>query len=205
MSGEGKLCLVQIIRDFENPRAREIRILLFITGFAKNPPLPALHFILQPTSTSIRELKQWRWWQLRKRHLKSEFALLQTLSRLFHLVKLDKRGHFFLGLNSKRLCWSSGKEKESHCLVFTSRSPQNMKLHVGIFMPVMQWRKEMYTKCDVSAELFYQSKPILLFGCSRWRCCRRCVSSLLTKYVLCINLCLCPVSFLSNKYLNMHV
>ena len=32
----------------------------------------------------IRELKQRRRWRLRKRHLKSEVALLQTLSRLFH-------------------------------------------------------------------------------------------------------------------------
>ena len=87
------------------------------TGFAKNLPLPALHFIFQPTFTSITELKQRRWWQLRKLHLKSEFALLQTLSRLFHLIQLDKRGHFFLGLNSKRLCWSSGKEKESHSVL----------------------------------------------------------------------------------------
>ena len=30
--------------------------------------------------------KQQRWRRLRQRHLKSEFALLQTLSRLFHLV-----------------------------------------------------------------------------------------------------------------------
>ena len=34
----------------------------------------------------IRELKQQRRRQLRKRHLKSELALPQNLSRLFHLV-----------------------------------------------------------------------------------------------------------------------
>ena len=33
-----------------------------------------------------RELKQQRLRWLQKRHLKSEFAQLQTLSRLFHLV-----------------------------------------------------------------------------------------------------------------------
>ena len=33
-----------------------------------------------------RELKQQRRRRLRKRHLKSEFALPQTLSRLFYLV-----------------------------------------------------------------------------------------------------------------------
>ena len=34
----------------------------------------------------IRELKQHRRRRLQKRHLKSVFALLQTLSRLFHLA-----------------------------------------------------------------------------------------------------------------------
>ena len=50
-----------------------------------------------------KELKQhWRR-RLRKRHLKSEVALLQTLSRLFHRVKFVKFWQFFLELNSKRL------------------------------------------------------------------------------------------------------
>ena len=35
---------------------------------------------------SVRELKQQRRRRLLKRHLKSEFAMPQTLSRLFHLV-----------------------------------------------------------------------------------------------------------------------
>ena len=35
---------------------------------------------------NIREFKQQQRWQLRKHHLKSEFALPQTLSHLFHLV-----------------------------------------------------------------------------------------------------------------------
>ena len=42
------------------------------------------------------ELKQQRRRWLRKRPLKSEFALLQTLSRLFHLVKCWQ---MFLELN----------------------------------------------------------------------------------------------------------
>ena len=37
-----------------------------------------------------RERKQQRRQQLRKRHLKSEFALLQSLSRFFHLVQFVK-------------------------------------------------------------------------------------------------------------------
>ena len=47
-----------------------------------------------------------------KTSLKCEFALLQTLSRLFQLVQFVKCWQFFLELNSKRLYQSSGKEKE---------------------------------------------------------------------------------------------
>ena len=53
--------------------------------------------------------------RLRKRHLKTYFALSQTLSRLFQLVQFVKCWQFFLELNSKRLYQSSGKEKESRC------------------------------------------------------------------------------------------
>ena len=67
-----------------------------------------------------RELEQQRQRRLRKRHLKSEVALLQTLSRLFHLVQFVKCWQSFLELNSKRMYRRSGKEKESQCLVFTS-------------------------------------------------------------------------------------
>ena len=47
--------------------------------------------------------------RLRKTSLKSEFALLQPLSRLFHLVQFVKCWQFFLELNFKRLYRSSGK------------------------------------------------------------------------------------------------
>ena len=65
-----------------------------------------------------RDLKQQRRRQLLRRHLKIEFALLETLSRLFHLVQFVKCWQIFLELNSLRLYRSSGKEKESRCLVF---------------------------------------------------------------------------------------
>ena len=41
-------------------------------------------------------------WPLRKRHEKSEFALLQTLSRLFHLLQFVKCSYFSLELNSEK-------------------------------------------------------------------------------------------------------
>ena len=43
-----------------------------------------------------------------------------TLSRLFQLVQFVNCWPIFLEFNSKLLYQSSGKEKESRCLVFTS-------------------------------------------------------------------------------------
>ena len=80
-------------------------------------------------TTTNRELKQQRRRRLRKRHLKSEFALLQTLSRSFHLVYFVKCWQMFLQLNSERLYQSSGQEKK--VVVLCSRTRQNV--NSGIF------------------------------------------------------------------------
>ena len=52
------------------------------------PPQPCTINMCGPGQCSLnsRELRQRRRQRQRKRHLKSEFALPQTLSRLFHLV-----------------------------------------------------------------------------------------------------------------------
>ena len=50
-----------------------------------------------------RELKQQRRRRLRKRQLRSVFALLKTLSWLFHLVLFIRCRRIFLKLNSKGL------------------------------------------------------------------------------------------------------
>ena len=57
----------------------------------------------------------------------------QSLSGMVHLVHFVKWWQIFLELNSKRLYQSSGKEKESRCLVFTS-SPKGVIRH---FHPVV--------------------------------------------------------------------
>ena len=57
--------------------------------------------------------------------------LLSTLSRLFQLVQFVKCWQIFLELNLKRLYWSSGKEKESCCPVFTSLTKQEIR-HVHV-------------------------------------------------------------------------
>ena len=87
----------------------------------------------------IKELKQQRRRRLRKRHSKWEFELLQTLSRLFHLVQFVKCWQFFLELNSKRLYGSSRKEKENRCLVFTSYRKREIR---HFYVVVVQWRKK---------------------------------------------------------------
>ena len=56
----------------------------------------------------------------------SEFALLQTLSRFFHLVHLVKCWQMFLELNSKGVYQSWGKEKK--VVVLCSRPRQNVNL-----------------------------------------------------------------------------
>ena len=65
--------------------------------------------------------------RLRKPHLKSEFALPQTLSRLIYLVWFVKCWRFFVELNSKGLYQSSRKEKESFCLVFPSLTKREIR------------------------------------------------------------------------------
>ena len=78
---------------------------------------------------SNRELKQQRRrpLRLRKRLLKSEFALLQTLSRLYYLVPSVKCVRIFLELNPKGLYQSSEKEKESRCLEFTCSTKREIR------------------------------------------------------------------------------
>ena len=69
----------------------------------------------------IRELKKKGRRRLRKRHLKSEFALLQALSRILHFLSFNS------DLNAKRLYRSSEKEKERRCLVFVSSTKREIR------------------------------------------------------------------------------
>ena len=74
--------------------------------------------------TNRELIKQLQWQWLRKRHLKSEFALSQTLSRSFHLAQFFKCWQTLMELNSKGLYQSIGKEKESRCLILMFKSPK---------------------------------------------------------------------------------
>ena len=110
---------------------------------------------------NIMELKQQRRRRLRKRHLKSEFALLQTLSRLFHLVYFVKCWQMFLELNSKGLYQSSGKEKESCCLVFPSSTKREIRhFHVVV---VQRRLRNVQKKGDVRVKLLFCLLNVLVF------------------------------------------
>ena len=53
--------------------------------------------------------------------------LLETLSRIFHLVQCVKCWQIFLELNFKGLYQSSEKEKESRWLVFVSSTKREIR------------------------------------------------------------------------------
>ena len=126
-----------------------------------------------------RELEQQRQRRLRKRHLKSEVALLQTLSRLFHLVQFVKCWKFFLELNSKKLYQSS----ESCGLVFTSSTKREI-MHFHVLD--VQWRQRNVGKSVMHVQgcCFVNLNPAYCFFCRfRWRHHRRrCLSSVITSY-----------------------
>ena len=136
-----------------------------------------MHFFRQPFSKYlyifkfISELQQKLRRRLRKRHLKSEFALLQTLSRLFQLVQFVKCWQIFLELNCKRL-QSSGKEEESRCFVFTSSTKREIR-HFHVV--VVQRRQRNVQKSVMHVQSCCFANLNLLLFC-RSRCLRRSLS-----------------------------
>ena len=86
----------------------------------------------------------------------------------------------FSGLNSKRLYGSSGKEKESHCLVFTSSRKRE------IFKVFSRRSRAVTAKKCIKNVMHVQSccfanLTLLLFCHSRCRSRRRCLNSLLIR------------------------
>ena len=110
------------------------------------------------TKTDIdRELKQQRRCQLGKRHLKSEFTLFQTLSRLFLLVQFVKCWKIFLELILIvcTLCLYCSSQKKK-IVVLCSCPPQNVKL--GISRRRRATTVEKCTKqCNARAKLLFSN------------------------------------------------
>ena len=116
--------------------------------------------------------------RLRKRHLKNEFALLQTLWRLFQLVEFVKWWQMFLELNYKRLYQSSGKGKESRIL-FTSSTKCEI---THLYVVVVHRRQRNVQKSVMHVQNCYFANLCLLgFSRSRCRRRRRCLSSLICR------------------------
>ena len=79
-----------------------------------------------------KELKQERQRGIRKRQLKSVFALLHTLSRVFHHVQFVKCWRIFVELNSKGLYQSSEREKEGRLVFASSTKREIRQFHVVV-------------------------------------------------------------------------
>ena len=127
-------------------------------------------------SRIIRELKEQRRRRLRKRHLKSEFALPQSSTRLSHLLQFVRCWQISLEFNSKALLQRTGKEKESCCLLFTSSSKRGMRHFHVVVVP---WRQRNVQKNVMHVQSCYFADPnLLLLCCSQCRRRLRCLSSL---------------------------
>ena len=72
-----------------------------------------------------------------------KFTLVQTLSHLLQLVQFFKCWKSFRELNSKRLYQSSGKEKESQCVVFTSLTKREIRHMLRNVIVVQQWQRNV--------------------------------------------------------------
>ena len=124
-------------------------------------PANALRFLLRSITS---ELKQQRRRRLRKGHLKSGFALLQTVSRLFHLVQFVNCWQTILELNSKRLYQGSRKIK-SFVLVHVlhkTRSLALSKLAISHRSRAVK-AKKCTKKRDARAKLLFANLNLLGF------------------------------------------
>ena len=113
---------------------------------------------LLSTSPPPGELKQHRWRRLRKRHLKSEVARLQTLDRLFHLVQFVKCWQFLLKLNSNRIQRKKKQLDSLPCVHDLHKTRYEAFLNCSRSVTV----KKCIKRCDAYAEtLFANLKPIV--------------------------------------------
>ena len=87
---------------------------------------------------------------------------IPNLSRLLHLVNFVNGGKFFLELNSKRLCQSSGKENDSRGLTLTSSNKSELR-HYHVV--VVQWQQRNVQKSVMHGKscCFAMYKPIAFF------------------------------------------
>ena len=139
------------------------------------PPGPCIHVLHK---TSVRKHKQQRRRRLRKRHLKSEVTLLQTLSLLFHLVCFVK-------------CWPKCswswilkdcikvQEKKKKVVALCSRPRQNVNLSTFTLQSCNDGKRNVQESVTHVQSCCFANQPYSLFCRSRGRRRRRCLSSLI--------------------------
>ena len=124
---------------------------------------PGRHVSSSPIcQLASRELKQQRRRRQRKRHWKSLYALLQTLSRLFQLVQFVKCLQIFLELNSKDCIKVLGQEKESPCLVVLSSTKREIR-HFHVLVMQRQQRNVPKSVVHVQSCCFANLNLLLFF------------------------------------------
>ena len=130
-----------------------------------------------------KEREQQRQRLLRKRHLKSEVALLQTLSRLIHLVQFVKCWKFFSRVEFYKIVSKFRKRKRnlSPCVHVLDKTWNYAFSRPRRALTAKKCRKKRDARAGL---LFCQSKPrpIAYFCRFRWRHRRRCLSSVITSY-----------------------
>ena len=125
---------------------------------------------------AISEFTQWRRRRLRKRHLKGEFVLTQTLSRLFHLVWFVKFWQIFVELILKGSI--KVPEKKKKVVVFCPRPATKREIR-QFHVVVVQRRQRNVSKNVMHVQsCCFACLNLLLFCRSRCRRRRRCINSL---------------------------
>ena len=120
----------------------------------------------------------WSQWRIKWSHAASNFIVLIPSRSIGQMLAV------FSGVEFWRLYWSSGKEKESYCLVFTSCTKCKIR-HFHIV--VVQWRQRNVEKGVTRMQSCCFANLILLLFCrSCWRHLRRCLSPLMIhEQILC--------------------
>ena len=120
---------------YRNSGEENVKLRIFTSWPCSNGSWRHLHkrvTHVQSCCFAKMELEQERSRRLRKRQFKSVFALLQTLSRVFHHVQFVKCWRIFVEFNSKGLYQSSERGKEGRHVFSSSTKREIRQFHVVV-------------------------------------------------------------------------
>ena len=123
------------------------------------PIVPRALFPSPQPPCNIVELKQQRWRRLRKRHLKSEIALLQTLSRLIPSCLVRQMLATSFGVEFSRTVSKFRKRIRSCCLEFPSSTKREI-WHFNVVVVKRRIRNVQKSVMHVQSCGFCQSEPV---------------------------------------------